>query len=123
MPLYAVDTLVFPALTDPACSAANPSSTCGAGNNDLTGLSANAISIEAGTPSPSRSLFWSASPLRRSQTQALSTGPSRSLEHSGLQVEGRVTAYDRGNHNSCSYVYVAAGGSYSDTDSCDNYSG
>ena len=40
-----------------------------------------------------------------------------------MRGEARVTAYDRGNHNSCSYVYEVHGTSYSNTDSCANYSG
>jgi hypothetical protein len=45
------------------------------------------------------------------------------LEHSGVHADARVTAYDRGNHNSCSYAYEVAGQRYSNTESCDNYDG
>jgi hypothetical protein len=47
-PSGSVETLTFPALTSGACTAKPPTATCYTSNNDVTGLNANAISIDDG---------------------------------------------------------------------------
>lgn len=45
-PSGAVGTLTFPALTAPACSASTPTATCYMSNNDVSNISATAISLD-----------------------------------------------------------------------------
>jgi hypothetical protein len=49
-PSGTVGTLTFPALTSPACTAKPPTATCYTSNNNVSGLEANALSIDDGVP-------------------------------------------------------------------------
>ena len=49
-PSNPVGTLTFPALVSPACTANPSTAACYASNNDIAGLSVNAISIDGGSP-------------------------------------------------------------------------
>jgi Bacterial Ig-like domain (group 3) len=49
-PSGTVETLAFPALTSPACTAKPPTATCYQSNNDVSGLEVNALSIDDGVP-------------------------------------------------------------------------
>jgi hypothetical protein len=49
-PSGAVGRLTFPLLTSAACTASPPTATCQTSNNDITGLTVNALSIDDGAP-------------------------------------------------------------------------
>ncbi len=50
MPAAAVGAIHFPALTDPACAARNPTATCYWGTNDMGAVGATGLAIDDGVP-------------------------------------------------------------------------